>query len=99
MEYSEFQEKIPYDPGDIFWTHIDLLRKHKTVSVNFKNTEVNTPTKSQTTQNNSQNKPVFGLNDKDKEKSPVVKKNVFMQYPTKPTGNLDYSIFLTNFNI
>lgn len=85
MDYKEFQEKIPYDPGDIFWTHIDILRKNKTVSVNHKNTEVKNvnsqPIPPTASQSNS-----FGMHDKDKP-TPVVKKpTIFMPYPPKSTG-------------
>ncbi|CAH1642309.1 unnamed protein product [Spodoptera littoralis] len=29
----EFKEKVPSDPGDIFWTHFELLRKCKFIAV------------------------------------------------------------------
>lgn len=29
----EFQEKVPDDPNDIFWTHLELLKKCKLVAV------------------------------------------------------------------
>ncbi|XP_020287451.1 DNA-binding protein Ets97D isoform X1 [Pseudomyrmex gracilis] len=29
----EFQKKVPLDPGDVFWTHFELLRKCKFVAV------------------------------------------------------------------
>lgn len=31
MSHSEFIEKIPNDPNDLFWTHLELLRKCKFV--------------------------------------------------------------------
>ena len=31
MTHSEFREKIPVDPNDLFWTHLELLRKCKFV--------------------------------------------------------------------
>uniref|UniRef100_A0A0B7B8S2 ETS domain-containing protein n=1 Tax=Arion vulgaris TaxID=1028688 RepID=A0A0B7B8S2_9EUPU len=33
MTHNEFVEYIPVDPGDIFWTHLELLRKCKFVAV------------------------------------------------------------------
>lgn len=29
LSLEEFQKKVPYDPGDVFWTHLELLRKCK----------------------------------------------------------------------
>lgn len=29
----EFQVKVPHDPDDVFWTHIQLLRKCKFVAI------------------------------------------------------------------
>lgn len=80
MEYKEFQEKIPYDPGDIFWSHITILRKDKTVSVNVKNAEV-----SNSSSNNANNVKVI---EKPKITAPVTVANkpVFMKYPTRPPG-------------
>lgn len=31
--FSEFQVKVPHDPDDVFWTHIQLLRKCKFVAI------------------------------------------------------------------
>ncbi|KAJ6639387.1 DNA-binding protein Ets97D, partial [Pseudolycoriella hygida] len=31
--YPEFQEKVPVDPGDTFWTHFELLRKCRMLAV------------------------------------------------------------------
>lgn len=84
MDYKEFQEKIPYDPGDIFWSHIDILRKKKTVSVNHKK-EPEPKTFNQDSDN-------FKLNDK--EKSPTKKKNVFMPYPkSNPSSKYNFKNF------
>ncbi|XP_011495988.1 PREDICTED: DNA-binding protein Ets97D [Ceratosolen solmsi marchali] len=33
LTLEEFQTKVPLDPGDIFWTHLELLRKCKFVAV------------------------------------------------------------------
>lgn len=33
LSLKQFQEKVPRDPGDIFWTHLELLRKCKFVAV------------------------------------------------------------------
>lgn len=33
MSHPEFVQHIPNDPGDIFWTHLELLRKCKFVAV------------------------------------------------------------------
>lgn len=30
---KEFKSKVPHDPGDLFWTHFELLRKCKYVAV------------------------------------------------------------------
>ncbi|XP_015836567.1 DNA-binding protein Ets97D [Tribolium castaneum] len=32
LTVSDFQKIVPYDPGDIFWTHLELLRKMKVVA-------------------------------------------------------------------
>ncbi|XP_048516039.1 DNA-binding protein Ets97D isoform X2 [Athalia rosae] len=33
LTLDEFQGKVPLDPGDVFWTHLELLRKCKFVAV------------------------------------------------------------------
>ncbi|XP_012280883.1 DNA-binding protein Ets97D [Orussus abietinus] len=33
LTLDEFQAKVPLDPGDVFWTHLELLRKCKFVAV------------------------------------------------------------------
>lgn len=33
MDLAEFKQKVPSDPGDLFWTHLELLRKCKFVAV------------------------------------------------------------------
>lgn len=27
LSLEEFKERVPYDPNDIFWTHLELLRR------------------------------------------------------------------------
>lgn len=31
LTMAQFQSKVPLDPGDLFWTHLELLRKCKFV--------------------------------------------------------------------
>lgn len=31
LTIQDFQKIVPNDPGDIFWTHLELLRKMKVV--------------------------------------------------------------------
>lgn len=33
LSHSEFKKKVSSDPGDLFWTHLELLRKCKIVAV------------------------------------------------------------------
>ncbi|XP_022128006.2 DNA-binding protein Ets97D [Pieris rapae] len=33
ITHLDFKEKVPSDPGDIFWTHLELLRKCKFIAV------------------------------------------------------------------
>ncbi|XP_034233910.1 DNA-binding protein Ets97D-like [Thrips palmi] len=33
LTMAQFQSKVPLDPGDLFWTHLELLRKCKFVAV------------------------------------------------------------------
>ncbi|XP_038219936.1 DNA-binding protein Ets97D [Zerene cesonia] len=33
ITHSDFKEKVPSDPGDLFWTHFELLRKCKFIAV------------------------------------------------------------------
>ncbi|KAL7302677.1 hypothetical protein TKK_0004733 [Trichogramma kaykai] len=33
LDIKQFQKKVPHDPGDVFWTHFELLRKCKFVAV------------------------------------------------------------------
>lgn len=33
LTVSDFQKIVPKDPGDVFWTHLELLRKMKVVAV------------------------------------------------------------------
>ena len=37
ISHSEFKHKVPVDPGDLFWTHLELLRKCKFVAIVQKN--------------------------------------------------------------
>jgi len=37
LTLEEFQAKVPLDPGDVFWTHLELLKKCKLVAVVQKN--------------------------------------------------------------
>ncbi|KAF5290077.1 hypothetical protein FQA39_LY14858 [Lamprigera yunnana] len=32
LKLSQFQSMVPNDPGDIFWTHVELLRKMKVIA-------------------------------------------------------------------
>ncbi|KAI4454531.1 ets [Holotrichia oblita] len=38
LTLPEFQKIVPNDPGDVFWTHLELLRKMKLVAVIRQNT-------------------------------------------------------------
>lgn len=33
LTLEEFQTKVPLDPGEVFWTHLELLRKCKFVGL------------------------------------------------------------------
>lgn len=33
LDHVDFKQKVPSDPGDLFWTHLELLRKCKFVAV------------------------------------------------------------------
>ncbi|XP_067936939.1 GA-binding protein alpha chain-like [Watersipora subatra] len=33
LQHAEFVQKVPHDKGDVFWTHLELLRKCKFVAV------------------------------------------------------------------
>ncbi|XP_064470763.1 GA-binding protein alpha chain-like [Ornithodoros turicata] len=33
LTHAEFVRRVPFDPGDLFWTHLELLRKCKIVAV------------------------------------------------------------------
>lgn len=33
LSLEEFRAKVPLDPGDVFWTHLELLRKCKLVGM------------------------------------------------------------------
>ena len=37
LTHEEFKGKVGVDPGDLFWTHLELLRKCKFVAVVQKN--------------------------------------------------------------
>ncbi len=37
LTHEDFKEKVAVDPGDLFWTHLELLRKCKFVAVVQKN--------------------------------------------------------------
>ncbi|XP_046384249.1 DNA-binding protein Ets97D-like [Ischnura elegans] len=39
LTVEEFQQIVPNDPGDVFWTHLELLRRCKFVAVLQKQTE------------------------------------------------------------
>ncbi|XP_008205639.2 DNA-binding protein Ets97D isoform X2 [Nasonia vitripennis] len=61
LTLEEFQTKVPLDPGDVFWTHLELLRKCKFVAVVQKDavpqTNDTTPEKSIKPKNPKANKP------------------------------------------
>ncbi|XP_011638903.1 DNA-binding protein Ets97D isoform X1 [Pogonomyrmex barbatus] len=38
LTMQEFHAKVPHDPGDVFWTHFELLRKCKFVAIIQKDT-------------------------------------------------------------
>lgn len=40
LTLEEFQAKVPLDPGEVFWTHLELLRKCKFVGW-YKNYKIN----------------------------------------------------------
>ncbi|RZC35344.1 DNA-binding protein Ets97D, partial [Asbolus verrucosus] len=42
MTVTDFQKIVPNDPGDVFWTHLELLRKMKVVAIK-KEDNVNDP--------------------------------------------------------
>ncbi|XP_033223856.1 DNA-binding protein Ets97D isoform X2 [Belonocnema kinseyi] len=33
LSFEEFKSKVPIDPGEVFWTHLELLRKCKFVAI------------------------------------------------------------------
>ena len=33
LQHSEFVQRVPHDKGDVFWTHLELLRKCKFVGM------------------------------------------------------------------
>ncbi|XP_054712474.1 DNA-binding protein Ets97D-like isoform X2 [Uloborus diversus] len=33
MNHESFLQKVPFDPGDLFWTHLELLRKFKIIAI------------------------------------------------------------------
>ncbi|XP_035214191.1 GA-binding protein alpha chain-like isoform X2 [Stegodyphus dumicola] len=33
INHENFLKKVPFDPGDLFWTHLELLRKFKIVAI------------------------------------------------------------------
>lgn len=35
LTLTQFQKMVPQDPGDIFWTHLELLRKMKVIGTQF----------------------------------------------------------------
>ncbi|KAJ8683689.1 hypothetical protein QAD02_019481 [Eretmocerus hayati] len=52
LTLEEFQAKVPLDPGDVFWTHLELLRKCKFVAVVQKDSSSDT---NETTEDKSPN--------------------------------------------
>jgi GA-binding protein transcription factor alpha len=43
LTHEDFKEKVAVDPGDLFWTHLELLRKCKFVAVVQKNQQQQQP--------------------------------------------------------
>lgn len=43
LEHANFESLVPHDKGDVFWTHIELLRKCKFVGMESKVYINNTP--------------------------------------------------------
>lgn len=62
---TEFQEKVPVDPGDTFWTHLELLRKCKMVAIrgepDFENTSDENVTQMKKQQKPNGLKPVKAI--------------------------------------
>jgi len=48
ISHADFKKKVPVDPRDLFWTHLELLRKCKFVAVVQKATATATPVSPQT---------------------------------------------------
>lgn len=63
--HTEFQEKVPVDPGDTFWTHLELLRKCKMVAIrgepDFENTSDENITQMKKQQKSNGLKPVKAI--------------------------------------
>lgn len=56
LSLEEFQEKVPVDPGDTFWTHLELLRKCKMVAIRGE-PDFDNPSDENVTQMKKQQKP------------------------------------------
>lgn len=40
MQHAEFMRRVPHDKGDVFWTHLELLRKCKFVGKHIQSSAV-----------------------------------------------------------
>lgn len=40
LSHAEFVRRVAFDPGDLFWTHLELLRKCKIVGKSWEETSV-----------------------------------------------------------
>ncbi|KAL2747162.1 DNA-binding protein Ets97D-like [Vespula maculifrons] len=80
LTLEEFQSKVPLDPGDVFWTHLELLRKCKFVAV----VQKDVPT---SVSENTTNKTMKVRNQKSPKTRPVV--NQQTRVVSVPLENID----------
>ncbi|PBC30188.1 DNA-binding protein Ets97D [Apis cerana cerana] len=80
LTMEEFQAKVPLDPGEVFWTHLELLRKCKFVAVLQKDPPVS-PTE------NNIDKTIKVRNQKITKSRPVV--NQQTRVVSVPLENID----------
>ncbi|XP_003701261.1 DNA-binding protein Ets97D isoform X1 [Megachile rotundata] len=80
LTLEEFQAKVPLDPGEVFWTHLELLRKCKFVAVVQKDAPAS-PTE------NCVDKTIKVRNQKTPKSRPVV--NQQARVVSVPFENID----------
>ncbi|XP_046658690.1 DNA-binding protein Ets97D isoform X2 [Homalodisca vitripennis] len=85
LTLDDFKARVPYDPADIFWTHLELLRRCKFVAVMQNPKEVIINDESPKDKENETDKNI--MRGREKKTKTAVKTAVIMEQNASPTSS------------